>query len=67
MATGKVQGSATGTHLSNNSSFKSNGHPGQDGERLITGPRDKSVNQRDIHNRVLSNGPAIGGTGPPNL
>ena len=61
MATGKSN-LGTSKNLSNNSSFKSNGggHQGQDGDRH-TGGRDKSVNQRDIHNRVLSNGPAIGG------
>ena len=30
--------------------------------------RDKSVNQREIHHqRVISNGPHIGGQGPPHL
>lgn len=33
----------------------------------MSGQRDKSVNQRDHHNRVLSNGPTIGGTGPSTL
>lgn len=63
MATGK-NNLGTSQNLSNNSSFKSNGggHLAQDPDRQNAPPgRDKSVNQRDIHNRVLSNGPPIGG------